>query len=738
MIHKTGIPILWKSFQKSENESDSTLAAGLLSAISSFSKQVFGESFQKLEFENLEITLSSLAEGAILLGIVASKGDPTASILISYLIPPLESFFEKNKVYLTEKHYSAQELQQELNEIIEMHTTRFTAPTFSEVQAILQHIYPNIVTMELFEKHLKFKKEMNAIYNLALKNTLNANIAVQNALERESNKDSKKEIMSALSYLDKLEFKKASESLLKAFNSTAYGTLAKLLFTKLVAIATYFGSDKDMPSESLLKKILSTISDSDTRIKFLLDLVQDYVKTYCSEDPIYIFQAVPIFTRYDDEIVNLINTERNQLNKEIYAYLAMPLGIYLKSTTQSIKEIFKERKSIFYHWCELLLEMKAYKSRIYSVRDWNEISELLSSVKQEYLNSKSQLMLNNSKKDYIEIQLRHLQNTYKQIYLLFTGLETRKISLHDKEEILNEIIEIWESEKEFIFSVHDAIAPRTILISIYLWVFTAYLYFESILPPEKFNKKISSLALIVESILQLVIELKYSKKISLGLYQIFVIQLFGIITSLAQYLNIKETYILHLLVDVNEINAQKFEELRRSDYFLYLTSITNFIIGLSKISKRQKRDADRIFVAKRNIDFLNRLARIFLLLGRVVNSVFLSILENYTELVLLSQEDDLYIALREAEALADGLLRNPEIDVLSKVKILSQMAELEIIASEKLKENEAKIAIEKALKNYNNIIVLLTMNRVNEQLIEYFVNERKKLLSKSSATNVNV
>jgi len=735
ILHKSGIPILWKSFQEEKKENESTLVAGLLSALSSFSKQVFGETFQKLEFENLELILSPISNRNLLLGIVSTKDDPAATILINYLIPPLNAFFNKFKNIMDTQEYNSQQIQEELSEIIESHTTRVVAPTFSEIQSLLKHIYPNIIGVQDFESYLEFKKEMKRITEIALRNLNIINSQLQKMIfQQQEKKNHKKIIEHALNEFDKLNFKKCLSSLLSCIDNTYYGNLAKLLYAKVSTIAVYYGSRTDIPSELLLKQLISSVPEKE-KLSLIRDVVFDYVRAYCSNNPAMLFGIKPLLAKYDDELVNAINSERDPLSKRIFYYLVMPLGFYLRNTNKVLIERF-ERKSVFIEWCKALEEIDVDKEIIYSTKNWDEIAKLLANAKNQYLSSKEMLFNRQSKKhDDLQNLFLHLLNVYKYMFRLFIALGTRNISIKDKKQIIDEIIALWDAEREFLFEIKELNLPIPLMLNIFLWSLSSILFLEGLISPTELKNKAHNMKLIIESVLQTMIEARASMRLSKGLYQLFVINIFPVVAGYLEYTEIQKVYIIQLVNDLLNINSQDFEELRKSDYLLYLTSIANFIIGLSTIAKLQAREADRIYIAKRSIEFLSRLARIFLLSGRVINTIFIAIMKNYEILAELSDINELINIVKSAERSAKSLLANPEIDILSKSKILQTLAKIQEIASIQLKKNNqlslANDMQQKAIKTYNELIVTLTLNKFDESILEYYINERKKLLNYS-------
>ena len=731
----SGLPILWKELQEGGTpQKNKALVSGLLSAMSSFSAEVFGEEFHKIEFKNLEISIIPLINGDVLLGAVADKGDPAAQILLSYMAPEIENVFLHDMSVLKGKEVKT-EFKQQLEEIVELHTIRLGAPNYGEIKSLYTKLYPYILTDKYLEEYTRFSSELSNLTDAEIQKQKDFDTSYLKYIQpRELQSKDKKKLLELVESFYRWDLTKVITEAPHIFSKSYTGDLAKLLFTKASILGWLIPTMDKTPSDDFINRVLYSIKSTDSTIGTLKNYLFELRKTYSPrEKPIYDLKSV--FMKYDFDASYIVSRNIPESIHDTYMLVIFPLEPYFSASWKTIYEKLSARSEIITDFLDLFSYEKDFYSLIYQTKDNEKIFEAITQSRLKYLDVKQELVKalssKNSKDPYLitKLKVHHILAIYRYLLALDLSVNSVNLTLKDYISLAEDSLTLIKQERNIIASF-DELPIITKLILKLLWAvfdtlstYQTISYFYSVFD----NSELAEFANIVEILLKKVFQLKAMQKIRESDYYEFLILISRALALWNRSVPVDRIAIIKFVDDMRKIDEDVLDTIRHTNYYNYLLGIANSASAASNLTELVTRDIDKELLLKKSNDLLERVAKLLLLIGKVVVFPSLQAAFNYYKLMKLTQDKDkIREYYKKAITIIKSLLSLRDIMPQYKIALHKLFGDINILYSSLLQqETEKKQLLLDAIKHYNEVTkIIRTLSKAD---IEWFSRINKRI-----------
>ena len=720
----SGIPILWKDIQEGgAPQKDKSLVSGLLSAMSSFSAEVFGEEFHRIEFKNLEISIIPLVNKEVLLGAVAEKGDPSAQVLLSYMAPEIEKVFLQNLGILQGREVKF-EFKRKLEEIIETHTIRLTTPKYEEIKSLYTTLFPYILTDKYLTEYSQFISDLSNLTQSELQRQKEFDKKFEKYMQpRELGEKDKKKLLMLIKSFYNWDLAKVISEAPQIFSKSYTGDLAKLLFTKASVLGWLIPTIEDTPSDDFVNRILFSVRSTDATVQNLKAYLLDLRKVYSPrEKPVFDLKSV--FLKYDFDATYLASRKLSESICDTYLIVIFPLEPYFAASWKIIQEKLSTRSDIISDCLNIFQDERTFYSMIYQGRTQEEIFNIITQARLKYIETKQKLVIGLSKKDKREallnqLRIHHTLNIYRYLLALILSINSGKVTLKDYISFAGDALTLIKQEIDLISSFDTLAFPSKFLLKLLGTVFDALSTYQTFsFFYSAFD--ISEVPLFVDTLLEKTFKLKAKQKIRESDYYEFLILISRSLALWNRDRPLNRINVIKFVDDMRNINENALDTIRHINYYNYLIGIANSACAASLFADLVTRDIDKEILLKKSNDLLERVAKALLLIGKVVVYPSLQAAFNYYHLIKITEDaekaKDYY---KKAITIIKSLLSLPDITPQFKIASHKLFGDLnKLYASFVPQSEERKSMLKDAIRHYDEATKIIKTLGKND--LEWF------------------
>ncbi|MGQ4914817.1 MAG: hypothetical protein ACP6IU_08695 [Candidatus Asgardarchaeia archaeon] len=681
IFQKNGIPILWRSISGKKIKRDPRLIAGLLSAMQSFSKEVIGGEFRKIDFNDKSLIVTNIFKNQVLFAAIVDRDDPFNIILPSYLSSALERFFEKHADIAVSKKINYDKIKAleryTKKLILELRETRF-----SDLKDLLSTVYVELVSPDI---HKEIDDKI--IYDL-----INERNTLQRQAKNEGNRiiaalrDGEKHIENAKVILEKAIENVYNWNLIDAYNllrdiilDAEYGYLARLLLIKIAIFANVQLSCNLKIDYDALKKLLHSINDT-KKHKSVVNLSKKalnmYLNALSSNEPTMFFKLYKDYSNLVDEIINVIKKIDNPLERDVLLIILTPISLEAYKISALLEQELKDKSLILHAWLKWVRDRVLLSTIIYSVEKYEDIRNIIKEAKKDFFVTKTKLSeLNNiilfsNKRETEEKTLKIIYNLNlsRLVNALHVAYTIKNLTIKEKYDILTESINITVDSIDMFVNEEIPFLEGPI-ISLYFW----HLYNVSLLNifNEKAFKKYAKLEkpYIEKAVISLI------RKGRLGilpfdLYTYYLILAFISTSMLTHSLRKIEKYNYLLLHELERVEFKLYDNIDIPFKFEVFATKTQLISSLAYLAYFVKRQPQKTTILENALEYLEGLNNYLLLKGKIAGILFIRIVEFIKESILSYRSKSKIMHMKDkCDLIVHSFLRNKELDNLSRSMI---------------------------------------------------------------------